>query len=39
MDIFGDLFGALYGFLNEVVGHQFANWINGLLYSLGVFGF
>lgn len=37
MDILSSIFGAIYGLLNETLGHQIANMFNGLLWTLGVY--
>jgi len=39
MEIFADLAGMIYVFVNDVLNdHQLANLINGIFYNLGVFG-
>ena len=37
MDFLSDLFGNIYGLLNETLGHQVANMFNALLWAIGFY--
>jgi len=37
MDLFNDMFGMIYGLLNQTLGHQVANMFNGLLWTIGFY--